>query len=330
MLTARAAAPLPAFHELRELIRTNVLQVTDDQLDQAAGGALLGLVHGRLLDAGEIVNEESDAPAIADKRRFEPGCLYVRVGQVTLGLAPQLAVVLNDPAFTTNSLGLILDLRFAGGTEYAGAASTADLFNRVAGPLLDWGSGHAEGTEKTNAWTRPVAVLVNHETRGAAEALVGILRLQKSAMLLGGRTSGTAAIFREIPLADGRRLRLAVAGIRTGDGQTLPSTGLPPDIAVILRPELERAYLADPFNLVVSSTNSNSPTNRIVSSINVRRRINEAELVRARKTGETLEADSGSVSAPSPIVPPLTVRDPVLARALDLLKGLHLLRPDGK
>jgi hypothetical protein len=330
-------AALPPYAELRELVRTNALQVSGEQLDEAAATAVLGLVHGQILEAGEVLNEESEAPAIADKRRFEPGCLYVRVGQVTLGLAPQLAAALADPALTTNCIGLVLDLRFAGGTEYAGAAAVANLFSSEAGPLLDWGADRAESTAKTNAWTRPVAVLVNPQTRGAAEALAAVLRTRKTALLLGGRTSGTAAVFRSLPLADGRRLRLAAAAVRTSDGLPIPLTGLEPEIRLNVHTNAELAYLSDPFALVLSGTNAVAGTNRLVNSVQVRRRVTEADLVRARRANEPETNPSTNAPATNrppatPVAPPVTppVRDPVLARALDLLKGLHLLRGDAK
>ncbi len=326
-LAAAGTAPLPPFRELRELILTNAIGITGEQLDQAAGAAILALVHGRVLESGEMPNEESNAPAIAGKRIHDPGCAYVRAGQISLGFAPQLAAILAEPSFATNTFGLILDLRFAGGTEYAGAANAADLFATEAGPLLDWGTGRAESTAKTNAWSRPVVVLVNRETRGAAEALAGALRVQHSALVIGNRTSGTAAIHRDLPLPDGRRLRIAAAGVKTGDGLPLPSTGLVPDIQVTVPADAERAYLADPFAPIPATTNIAGGTNRLASTTKTQRRITEADLVRARKAGEPEPDSDGPSATPAATSQPVaTVRDPVLARGIDLLKGLRVLQ----
>jgi hypothetical protein len=67
------------------------------------------------------------------------------------------------------------------------------------------------------------------------------------------------------------------------------------------------------------ATNLAGTTNR-----NVRRpRFNEAELVRERREGATLDADDTEREA-EPEKP--VVHDPVLARALDLLKGLAVVR----
>ena len=57
---------------------------------------------------------------------------------------------------------------------------------------------------------------------------------------------------------------------------------------------------------------------------NIRRpRFNEAELVRERREGATMDADDNAREA-EPDKP--VVHDPVLARALDLLKGLAVVR----
>ena len=66
-------------------------------------------------------------------------------------------------------------------------------------------------------------------------------------------------------------------------------------------------------------TNQASGTNRAVR----RPRFNEAELVRERREGIS-EADMTALGSREPEKPMVT--DPALARALDLLKGLALVR----
>jgi hypothetical protein len=56
------------------------------------------------------------------------------------------------------------------------------------------------------------------------------------------------------------------------------------------------------------------------------RRFNEAELVREQREGADLEAEFGG-SGPAPTESNIKlVRDPVLSRALDLLKGLAVIQ----
>ena len=98
-----------------------------------------------------------------------------------------------DRAAVTNKSkikGLILDLRFAAGTDYRAAATAADCFLNSEQLLLDWGTGSARATLKSNAITVPVAVLVNSETSAAAEALAAALRECSIGLILGATTAG--------------------------------------------------------------------------------------------------------------------------------------------
>ena len=128
-------------------------------------------------------------------------------------------------------------------------------------------------------------------------------------------------------MKDGERLRIATAPVQLGDGTTMPTAGLKPDIAVEVSPEDERNYYADAFkeisrvelaNTTLSLTNPPSSTTRT----NRRSRINEADLVRERREGVSLDAEAPSGRDREPET---VVHDPTLARALDLLKGLAVV-----
>lgn len=316
-------APPPA-RDLLDLIRTNLTGVSPEEFNSRASTALLQAFQARLLAPGESAQPESDVPAVADKRVLPGPCLAVRVGQTSLGLAPQLAAALADTNLTRGSLGLVLDLRFASGTDYQAAARVADLFVADETELLRWGDQTARSQAKKPAWDRPVMVLVNSRTRGAAEALAAVLRSQGLALVVGSATAGEAAVFRDLPLPSGETLRLAAGPVRAGD-LTLDRQGLKPDIEVRVPPDQELAYLADPFTPVRGRTSGDmaaAGTNTVVSSIRVRRRVNEAELVRSRQ-GPEPPAD-GPPAPAEPASPPV-IHDPSLARAVDLLKGMALL-----
>lgn len=346
MLAPRAGAdgPLPPLRELRELIRTHVPGWSDSELDTAAAGALLTKVRGRVLAPEDIAEPVSDAPAMVAKNLYD-GCAYVRVGQVSLALAPQLAAALNTPEFAA-ARGLILDLRFASGSDYQAAVNVVDQFVSAETTLLSWGEQKGVSTTKTNAWTRPVAVLINRETRGSAEAVAAALRQQRLAILIGGPSAGVGAVFKEVPLGEGNpnRLRLAVSMVKTADGQALSVAGVEPDILVPTRPEQDRAYLADPYTIVLSSTatgGNGSGTNLITGPTTVvRKRVSEADLVRQKRDVEAAvrggavdpvpAAPAGGTGTGAAVRPTLAevakvVKDPVLGRAVDLLKGLALM-----
>ena len=104
----------------------------------------------------------------------------------------------------------------------------------------------------------------------------------------------------------------------------MTSEGVKPDIAVEVTPEQERAFYLDAFRDLLGTNlvrgGSGLATNQSSGNIaRVRRpRFSEAELVRERRDGLLPESESGSVEKP-------VVHDPVLGRALDLLKGLAVV-----
>jgi hypothetical protein len=140
-------------------------------------------------------------------------------------------------------------------------------------------------------------------------------------------------VAKEYPLKNGQKLRIATARIEVGDNSVISADGVKPDIQVDVPPAEEQMYYADAFRVLpgpevsmngsLSSTNLNGGTNRVAAA---RRRFNEAELVRERKEGTVFDPDAVEANG-EPEKP--TVRDPALARALDLLKGLAVVRRAG-
>lgn len=136
----------------------------------------------------------------------------------------------------------------------------------------------------------PLAILVNGQTRGAAAALATALREARAGLVFGSEAAG-----------------------------------LKPDIAVVVGAGEEKIYFADAYavltnGVTLTATNlAGRDTNR------PQPRISEADLVRARREGAADPEDQAERAAVAVAEPPV-VRDPVLARALDLLKGLAVVR----
>jgi len=161
---------------------------------------------------------------------------------------------------------------------------------------------------------------------GAAEALAAVLRQTDVGLLIGTNTAGQASITRDFTLSGGQVLRVAVSPVRAGPGIVVES--LHPDILVRVNPEDERDYFMDAFKILAKSADGSSSTNLTSLSVtnkSPRKRLNEAELVRMLRDGETLTEESArsarSVENTKPII-----ADPALARAIDLLKALAVVR----
>lgn len=334
---AAAETPVcPPFQEVFDLVRSNLTDTSEAELNRAA---VLGLFQH--LKSQVMLVTNTAAPAIDDQspllnqnRRLDEAFAYWRVQRVAKGLDMQIISAYAQLSVSNKLQGAILDLRFAGGTDYQAAAQAADCFLAAEMPLLTWGETTIQSTAKTNSLALPVVVLINQNTVGAAEALAAILRHTSAGLLIGSTTAGQATLFKEFTLSNGQRLRIATESIRLGSGKPLMPQGMAPDIQVVVRPAEERAFYADAYKmapnplaailregLTTSANKASTATNRSG------RRLNEAELVRRQKEGLSMDEEAVATGVPAAEAAQATIQDPALARALDLLKGLAVVQP---
>jgi len=330
VLPADAASEPADFKEVYDLIRAHVAGLSQQQLDHAAVQALVTALAPKVMLVSGESNTTSSSALISQTNLFEGDVAYLRITRIGSGLPEAIRKSYESLAASNKLKGMILDLRYTAGSDYAAASAAVDLFVAKERPLLNWGNGVTRSKQKTDALTVPVAVLINHQTSEAAEALAALIRETGTGLILGNLTAGQAMIAQEYPLKNGERLRIATAPIQLGEGSPLPPEGIKPDITVRVTADEEQAYYADPFR---SSHNTNtlfastglSLTNPPSANNRARRpRFNEAELIRERREGPALATDLPGTREIDPEKP--VVRDPVLARALDLLKGLAVVR----
>ncbi len=327
---AGAETPGLSFQEIHDLLRTNLVNADEGQLDRAAAAGLLKAVAPRALLLTNGAAATAEGPALARSTVYDGPSGYLRLARLGPGLAAEIDSTMSALASTNTSKikGWILDLRNADGPDYESAAAVADRFLATEQPLLDFGQGMIKSKVKNNPIKGPLVVLVNHRTGRAAEALAAVLRKAELALLLGTNTAGQAFVTKDFPLRNGQRLRIATALVRTGDGEPLPPQGLKPDILISVSPEDERLYLEDPYRAPGrpgwSVARAGLDLNGSASATNTRHRINEADLVRMLKAGEDFD-EEGDLTRPSEPTGPV-LRDPALVRALDLLKGLAVVK----
>jgi C-terminal processing protease CtpA/Prc len=324
---ADAQSQGPDFKEVYGLVKDHLEGVTEAELNRAAVQGLVSSLAPRVSLVGNENTTDSGKSLVSKTNLFEGGLAYVRIAKVGDGLGKAVGDACRGVMGTNKLNGVVLDMRFTGGDDYEAVPNAAELFVKTDQPLLDWGKGVVHSSGKSDTLGVPATVLLNRETAGAAEALAAVLREAGAGLLLGSKTAGQAMVAREFPLSDGEKLRIASAPVRLADGSAMSSQGVKPDIEVNVSPQDEKAYFADPFkdlrrtNLVaagsLTSTNGAAGTNRVR-----RTRFNEAELVRQRREGFDPDLE---VTTDDDLERP-TVRDPVLARALDVLKGLTVVR----
>ena len=116
--------------------------------------------------------------------------------------------------------------------------------------------------------------------------------------------------------------------MKLGDGSALAAQGLKPDIEVAVSTQDERAYRDDAYAILPKTNGTNllqASPGEAANRTTRRARISEADLVRERREGTNLNTDDFTAVRDREPEKPL-IRDPVLARAVDLLKGLAVVR----
>jgi len=346
MALAKGAAPAdaPDFTEVYQLIRTNA-NVNDAELQRAAVRGLVSELSPRAQWITNTATQPSETEIITRSSVFEDNLAYVRIGAVSSMLPASLQKVIQQHSSSIKLTGVVIDLRYTSGTDYEAAGKSAELFIPGAQPLLKWSDEVVSSTAKTDTIQLPLAILVNRNTSGAAEALAAVLRSTGAGLILGNRTAGHGFIVRDYPLRDGSTLRLAADPVSLANGTLIGTNGVKPDIDVTVSAEEERVYYADAFSVArtdsLRAMTNGVGTNQLAGAR--RTRFGEAELVREHRAGirrgggsdapempgETpqpgrpgnSQSDNNSANPHRPVV-----NDPALARALDLLKGLAVVR----
>lgn len=177
--------------------------------------------------------------------------------------------------------------------EIQSAQAALAASNKIAGTVLDLrfadGDDLAAATAAADLFAAkklPLVILVNGKTHGAAAALATVLRETRDGLVLGSATAD-----------------------------------LKPDIAVAVKIADEKQYLKNPYAALEQTETNAANTNHFGAFID---HTTEADLVREKiKDGEQDE-DS---EPPKPVEPQKPyIHDPVLARAVDLIKALAVVR----
>ncbi len=323
---ARADAPI-RFEEVYSLVRSNLSGSSETELNNLNKAAALELIEklqGRVeLGDGSAPAANSSA-SIAKTNSFDGGLAYVRLARVGSGAASQIADFIKAVPKTK---GVVIDLRFAKGDDYAAAVEVVNLFLGSEHPVLKWSDTIGKTAVRNDVIDLPVAVLVNRQTSGAAEALAAALRDQSLAILIGRPTAGQANVFDSFPLSNGQKLKIARSKVELPNGKAIGPEGLTPDTTVEVDEKNERRWLENPYLIIARPSVAEGPAPFLTSVTNrLGRRMNAAEV--GRRHMEELQEDASGGRAPGPSAPakPQVVQDAALARALDFLKGLNVAR----
>jgi hypothetical protein len=130
--------------------------------------------------------------------------------------------------------GMVIDLRNTRGGHVANAADICGIFVRndtTVATLYYYKGGMAEIKTTNDGKTEyPVIVLVDKNTRSAAEMLAGALGEEPDITTIGERTYGKGEAYGMFMLPDGGSILLPIAYFTTRSGERITGTGVNPEV----------------------------------------------------------------------------------------------------
>jgi len=158
---------------------------------------------------------------------------YVHFATFSSGSHGQLASQI-EQLYSKGAEGLVLDLRDNPGGQVNEAVLSASLFLEKGERVLST-RGRTQGSQVYEAVgnplpSKPIVVLINHNTASAAEILASALEEHHLATTVGSRSFGKGTFQKVINLPGGGALDLTVGRYYTADGSSLLGKGIPPQV----------------------------------------------------------------------------------------------------
>ena len=197
------------------------------------------------------VVRERLVPVAPEHRMVGEGTGYLKVAEFTPHVAEDVKGDL-DALRRSGARALVLDLRGSGAGMPADGVKVAELFLKGGVVTKLQGARASEqvfnADPSRSAWDRPLAVLVDTGTGGAAEVVTAALLDAGRAQVVGEHTFGRAGVQKVVPLPDGGLL-LTVAKYVSPKGTPIHGKGIEPTVTVeVPEPEEgEAAPAGDPI-----------------------------------------------------------------------------------
>ena len=243
-------------------------------------------------------------------KTLEPGYGYVRIStfqqRTSEGLNKAIKQLKKDNNDKLN--GLVLDLRNNPGGLLNAAVDVSDAF--ITKGLIVYTDGRIpDSKQEFNANPRdllegaPLVVLVNGGSASASEIVAGALQDHHRAVILGTKTFGKGSVQTVMPLTDKTAVKMTTARYFTPSGRSIQAEGIVPDITI------ERVKIT-----AIDSTGfkplSERDLSKHISNGNDKTDVDASEKVTDKETSTA----------------PLAVTDYALSEALNLLKGINILK----
>ncbi len=241
-------------------------------------------------------------------RLLAPGFGYVRITQFQSNTADNLMEAIKTLKEESGGKldGLVLDLRNNPGGVLSAAVDVADTFLEQG--LIVYTEGRAPDSEVRFKATpgdaldgAPIVVLINVGSASASEIVAGALQDHRRAVIMGRRSFGKGSVQTVLPMKDGTALKLTTARYYTPSGRSIQAEGIEPDI------QLAKVEVS-----VVENEDFEPVT--------------EADLKRHLENGTEGDKAVAEEEDAAAAIGKLLKEDYQLFEALNLLKGLYILK----
>jgi Peptidase family S41 len=237
LVNSLGPADLQAFITLLKANFTDPEAITDTELSRATVEGLLV----RLPRGMSVLASKESAPSVTQTALYSE-VIGGRTGYVRLGTLNSANLQAFDKVlsgFAAKKVNdLIVDLRASGATnDFSVAAEFGKRFCPKGKPIFTMRKPTARqdrtfSSDHEPAFRGLVMVLADSDTAGVAEAIAAALRFYNKALIIGEPTAGRAAEYSDLPLPNGKDLRLAVAEMISPEGRSLFPEGVKPDLPV--------------------------------------------------------------------------------------------------
>lgn len=245
-------------------------------------------------------------------RVLDDGYAYVRISSFQAQTGSALIDAIEEIKKSGPLKGIVLDLRNNPGGVLNAAVSVSDAF--IKDGLIVYTEGRVdEAKMKFSANPddlidgAPIVVLINAGSASASEIVAGALQDQKRAVIMGEKSFGKGSVQTIVPTSNGGAVKLTTARYYTPSGRSIQAEGIVPDVP-LSKVKLE-AVAQSEFDALKEADLSRHLTN--------------GKSDKAPKKPE--DKESGKTDEQ-----PLAVTDYPLSEALNLLKGLNILKGTAK
>lgn len=259
------------------------------------------------------------------KSRVEQGGVaYIRITQFNKNTFDGLKTAMEktNKELGDKLIGYVIDLRNNPGGLLDQAIAVSDAF-LDQGEIVSTRGRDDKDIKRDNALPGdmanglPIVVLINNGSASASEIVAGALQDHHRAVIMGTRSFGKGSVQTIIPVSGDGALRLTTARYFTPSGRSIQGKGIDPDIQVEMAKieKLEEMGIhEEDLKGALSNPNKPDPKAAVTPS-------NDNTATPVAKDDKAKAADDPNASQAD--------KDFQLARALDLLKGLSLIK-EGK